>query len=204
MLAAMSSMRRSRGSRCEDELCFAARSRNNATEQPPGRKNYFKLIVQRGRTEGFLVLDYISRATVNGLLRGRRLGQTPGDWNSRSVSGPVAPGPKPGGVAPSPARPPHSTVAIGGELPQGVTHWPITSGIAEATATIGRTRQACRRRWRRVWMNRTGASPPLRPPPAGNDAPLAPGLRSGEAAAAADWREGMLALAGLISASRWR
>ena len=42
----------------------------NATEQPPGRKNYFKLIVQRGRTEGFLVLDYISRATVNGLILG--------------------------------------------------------------------------------------------------------------------------------------
>jgi hypothetical protein len=51
-------------------------------------------------------------------------------------SGPVAPGPKPGGVAPSPARPPHSTVAIGGQLPQGLTHWPITSGIAEATATM--------------------------------------------------------------------
>ena len=46
------------------------------------------------------------------------------------------PGPKPEGVAPSPARPPHSTLAIGGQLPQGVTHWPITSGIAEATATM--------------------------------------------------------------------
>ena len=51
-------------------------------------------------------------------------------------SGPVAPGPKPEGVAPSPARQPHSALAIGGQLPQGVTHWPITSAIAEATATM--------------------------------------------------------------------
>jgi MYXO-CTERM domain-containing protein len=41
-----------------------------------------------------------------------------------------------------------------------------------------------------------------RMPPAGNDAPLAPDCDPGEAAA--DWREGMLALAGLMSAIRWR
>jgi NADPH-dependent curcumin reductase CurA len=34
----------------------------NATEPPPGPKNYLNLIVQRGRMEGFLVLDYMSRA----------------------------------------------------------------------------------------------------------------------------------------------
>src|SRR5271170_5151119 len=34
----------------------------NATEPPPGPKNYLNLIVQRGRMEGFLVLDYLPRA----------------------------------------------------------------------------------------------------------------------------------------------
>jgi NADPH-dependent curcumin reductase len=34
----------------------------NATEQPPGPKNYLNLVVQRGRMEGFLVLDYMPRA----------------------------------------------------------------------------------------------------------------------------------------------
>ena len=34
----------------------------NATEPPSGPKNYLNLIVQRGRMEGFLVLDYMSRA----------------------------------------------------------------------------------------------------------------------------------------------
>jgi NADPH-dependent curcumin reductase len=34
----------------------------NATEPPPGPKNYLNLIVQRGRMEGFLVVDYMSRA----------------------------------------------------------------------------------------------------------------------------------------------
>jgi NADPH-dependent curcumin reductase CurA len=34
----------------------------NATEPPPGPKNYLNLIVQRGRMEGVLVLDYMSRA----------------------------------------------------------------------------------------------------------------------------------------------
>jgi NADPH-dependent curcumin reductase len=34
----------------------------NATEPPLGPKNYMNLIVQRGRMEGFLVLDYLSRA----------------------------------------------------------------------------------------------------------------------------------------------
>jgi NADPH-dependent curcumin reductase CurA len=34
----------------------------NATEPPPGPKNYLNLVVQRGRMEGFLVLDYMQRA----------------------------------------------------------------------------------------------------------------------------------------------
>jgi NADPH-dependent curcumin reductase CurA len=34
----------------------------NATEPPPGPKNYLNLVVQRGRMEGFLVTDYMSRA----------------------------------------------------------------------------------------------------------------------------------------------
>jgi NADPH-dependent curcumin reductase CurA len=34
----------------------------NATEPPPGPKNYLQLIVQRGRMEGFLVSDFMSRA----------------------------------------------------------------------------------------------------------------------------------------------
>jgi NADPH-dependent curcumin reductase CurA len=34
----------------------------NAREPWPGPKNYLNLVVQRGRMEGFLVLDYMSRA----------------------------------------------------------------------------------------------------------------------------------------------
>jgi NADPH-dependent curcumin reductase CurA len=34
----------------------------NATEPPPGPKNHLNLIVQRGRMEGFLVLDHMRRA----------------------------------------------------------------------------------------------------------------------------------------------
>jgi NADPH-dependent curcumin reductase CurA len=34
----------------------------NATELPPGPKNYLNLVVQRGRMEGFIVLDYMPRA----------------------------------------------------------------------------------------------------------------------------------------------
>src|ERR1700677_1975749 len=33
-----------------------------ATEPPPGPKNYLNLVTKRGRMEGFLVLDYMSRA----------------------------------------------------------------------------------------------------------------------------------------------
>ena len=33
----------------------------NATELPPGPKNYLNLVVQRGRMEGFIVLDCMSR-----------------------------------------------------------------------------------------------------------------------------------------------
>jgi hypothetical protein len=34
----------------------------NATERPPGPKNYLNLIVQRGRMEVCIVFDYIKRA----------------------------------------------------------------------------------------------------------------------------------------------
>jgi len=34
----------------------------NATEPPPGPKNYLNLVVRRGRMEGFLVLNYMPRA----------------------------------------------------------------------------------------------------------------------------------------------
>ena len=34
----------------------------NATEPWPGPKNYFNLVVQRGRMEGFIVTDYMPRA----------------------------------------------------------------------------------------------------------------------------------------------
>jgi NADPH-dependent curcumin reductase len=34
----------------------------NATESPPGPKNYLNLLVQRGRMEGFIVTDYMPRA----------------------------------------------------------------------------------------------------------------------------------------------
>jgi NADPH-dependent curcumin reductase len=34
----------------------------NATEPPPGPKNYLNLVTKRGRMEGFLVLDYMSRS----------------------------------------------------------------------------------------------------------------------------------------------
>lgn len=43
----------------------------NATEPPPGPKDYLNLIVQRGRMEGFLVLDFMSRtAEAIGALAG--------------------------------------------------------------------------------------------------------------------------------------
>jgi NADPH-dependent curcumin reductase CurA len=42
-------------------LCGAI-ANYNATELPPGPKNYLNLIVQRGRMEGFIVLDYMPRA----------------------------------------------------------------------------------------------------------------------------------------------
>jgi NADPH-dependent curcumin reductase len=42
-------------------LCGAI-ANYNATEPPPGPKDHFNLIVQRGRMEGFLILDYMPRA----------------------------------------------------------------------------------------------------------------------------------------------
>jgi NADPH-dependent curcumin reductase len=42
-------------------LCGAI-SIYNATEPPPGPKNYLNLLLQRGRMEGFIVLDYYGRA----------------------------------------------------------------------------------------------------------------------------------------------
>ena len=43
-------------------LCGAI-ANYNATEQAPGPKNYLNLLIQRGRMEGFIVLDYMSRAS---------------------------------------------------------------------------------------------------------------------------------------------
>ncbi len=34
----------------------------NATEPAPGPKNYLNLVPQRGRMEGFIILDYLPRA----------------------------------------------------------------------------------------------------------------------------------------------
>jgi NADPH-dependent curcumin reductase CurA len=42
-------------------LCGAI-SQYNATELPPGPKHYLNLLLQRGRMEGFLVSDFMSRA----------------------------------------------------------------------------------------------------------------------------------------------
>ena len=42
-------------------LCGAI-SRYNEAELPPGPSNYFNLTIQRGRMEGFIVLDYLHRA----------------------------------------------------------------------------------------------------------------------------------------------
>ncbi len=42
-------------------LCGAI-ANYSATEQPPGPKNYLNLLLQRGRMEGFIVLDFLPRA----------------------------------------------------------------------------------------------------------------------------------------------
>jgi NADPH-dependent curcumin reductase len=42
-------------------LCGAI-SQYNDTELPPGPKHYLNLLLQRGRMEGFIVVDYLSRA----------------------------------------------------------------------------------------------------------------------------------------------
>ena len=46
-------------------LCGAI-ARYNDTEPAPGPKNYLNLLVQRGRMEGFIVLDYMPRASRGG------------------------------------------------------------------------------------------------------------------------------------------
>ncbi len=43
-------------------LCGAI-ANYNATEQAPGPKNYLNLLIQRGRMEGFIVIDYMPRAS---------------------------------------------------------------------------------------------------------------------------------------------
>ena len=61
--AATCSTWRSRASRCKGRivLCGAIAAYNDA-ELRPGPKNYMNLIIKRGRMEGFLVFDYMSRA----------------------------------------------------------------------------------------------------------------------------------------------
>ncbi len=34
----------------------------NAEERPPGPRNYYRIVAQRGRMQGFVVIDYLSRA----------------------------------------------------------------------------------------------------------------------------------------------
>ena len=53
---------------CLDRIAMNARivicggiSRYNATEQPPGPRNYFNLVFRRARMEGFIVIDYEHR-----------------------------------------------------------------------------------------------------------------------------------------------
>ena len=58
-------------------LCGAI-ARYNDTAQAPGPKNYLNLLVQRGRMEGFIVLDYLPRAAeaiaaLSGWLKDGRL-----------------------------------------------------------------------------------------------------------------------------------
>ncbi len=42
-------------------LCGAI-SAYNLEEQPPGPRNYYRMVAQRGRMQGFVVLDYLPRA----------------------------------------------------------------------------------------------------------------------------------------------
>jgi hypothetical protein len=42
-------------------ICGAIAQYNDA-EQPPGPKNYLSLLINRGRMEGFIILDYLPRA----------------------------------------------------------------------------------------------------------------------------------------------
>ncbi|NQZ99682.1 MAG: NADP-dependent oxidoreductase, partial [Myxococcales bacterium] len=57
-------------------LCGAI-SRYNETERGPGPKNYFNLTLQRGRMEGFIVLDYAAKMADAGkqLLEWERSGK---------------------------------------------------------------------------------------------------------------------------------
>ena len=57
---------------------FHEKEHYNATEPPPGPKNYLNLVVQRGRMEGFNFLDYVHRTAeaitvLSGWLREGRL-----------------------------------------------------------------------------------------------------------------------------------
>jgi NADPH-dependent curcumin reductase CurA len=36
-------------------------SRYNLEEKPPGPRNYYNIVAQRGRMEGFVVLDFVGR-----------------------------------------------------------------------------------------------------------------------------------------------
>ena len=113
--------------------------------------------------------------------------RSPRDRNSKVCSGPVAPGPKPEGVAPSPARPSGSALAIGGQLPSDALayHQRNTRSMLAALAAKSDEQD------RRIAALEAAAS--------GRRRAAAPDCDPGEAAAA-NWREGMLALAGLISA----
>ncbi len=68
-------------------LCGAI-ANYNATEPPPGPKNYLNLLVRRGRMEGFIVIDYMPRAAeavgaLWGWVQGRQ-DQIPGRRPTRA------------------------------------------------------------------------------------------------------------------------
>jgi len=52
-------------------------SRYNLEEKPPGPRNYYNIVAQRGRMEGFVVIDFLPRAAeaTADLLRGVQDGQ---------------------------------------------------------------------------------------------------------------------------------
>ena len=93
----------------------------NATEPPPGPKNYLNLVVQRGRMEGFLVLDYMSRA-ARGDRSARRLGA--GGKDQEQSRRAARPGERAGDAAASVRRPQRGQAAPAHRGVRGVFQHP--------------------------------------------------------------------------------